>query len=220
MPDAQTIAKKSIAVLFVLVFMNSILFILSPEVYTDLLTLVPIALLTTIVCIDVAIRSISSQRDRYNRVIVGISFLLFPFMVSLPYYEWRSLLSMHVPVFLLFMAPLGVVILLCGSVVLLASRIQIGHYGGAKITVEEDHHLITDGMYRHIRNPQYLGFILLFLGYSFSLGSLFVTFMTTLLLFVIFRSRIILEERLLLDVFGEEYAEYMRRTRRLVPRIY
>ena len=195
--------------------MNSIFLIFTPEVFTDLLTLVPIVLLSVVICIDVAIRSISSERDRYNRIIVGLAFLLFPFMVALPYYEWYYLTSMYFPDLLSLMTLTGVMVLLLGSIILLTSRIQIGHYGGGKITIEKDHRLITDGMYRHIRNPQYLGFILIFAGYSFSLGSLIVTIVTVLGLFTIFRSRILLEEKLLLEVFGEEYAEYMKQTRRL-----
>lgn len=220
MGDYQYILGKSIAVLLVLFFMNSIFLIFTPEVYIDPQTLVPIALLTVITCIDVAIRSISSQSDRYNRAIVGVAFLLFPFMVALPYYEWHLLISKYQLNLLLLMAPTGVMILLFGSVILLVSRIQIGQYGGAKITVEEGHRLIVDGMYRHIRNPQYLGFLLIFTGYSLSLGSLVMTTITVLGLFIIFRSRMLLEEKLLLEAFGEEYAEYMRRTWRLLPRIY
>lgn len=220
MSDFHTIASKSIGIILVLILMNSIFLIFSPEVYTNLLTLVPIALLSIFICIDVAIRSISSQRDRYNRAIVALAFLLFPFMVALPYYEWSYLFSMHQPNLLPYISPIGVIVLLLGSIILLVSRIQIGHYGGGKITIEDDHCLITDGMYKYVRNPQYLGFLLLFGGYSFSLGSLIVTLVTVVGLFVIFRSRILLEERLLLETFGEEYAEYMKRTRRLMPCIY
>jgi protein-S-isoprenylcysteine O-methyltransferase Ste14 len=218
--DAQTIAKKSIGVLLVLVFMNSIFLIFTPEVFTDLLTLVPIVLLSITICIDVAIRSISTQRDRFNRAIVGLAFLLFPLMVALPYYEWRYLSSMYIQGILILMVPTGIAVLLLGSIILLASRIQIGHYGGPKITVEEDHRLIVNGMYKRIRNPQYLGFILIFAGYSFSFGSLIVTLVTAIGLFLIFRSRAILEEQLLLETFGEEYAEYMKQTWRLLPRVY
>jgi len=218
--DIQAIAKKSIGVLLVLAFMNSILLIFSPQVYTDLLSLVPITLLSVVICIDVAIRPISAQRDRYNRIIVGVAFLLFPFMVALPYYEWRYLSSMYLPNLLLFMAPVGVIVLLVGSIILLASRIQIGHYGGGKITIEDNHRLITDGMYTRIRNPQYLGFILIFAGYSFAFGSLIVTVVTVVGLFVVFRSRIMLEEAILLETFGTEYQEYMNRTWRLLPHVY
>ncbi len=154
MSDFQTNAKKSIAVLLVLVFMNSIFLIFSPQVYTDLLAFVPVALLSTVICVDVAIRSISTQSDRYSRTMVGLAFLSFPFMVALPYYG---------------------------------------------------------------RNPQYLGFLLLFAGYSFSLGSLIVKIVTVLGLFMIFRSSLLLEEKLLLETFGEEYEHYLRRTKRLLP---
>ncbi|MHA3964837.1 MAG: methyltransferase family protein [Candidatus Thorarchaeota archaeon SMTZ1-45] len=218
--DLQTIAKKSIGVILVLVFMNSIFLIFSPEVYTNLVTLVPIALLSLFICIDVAIRSISTQSDRYNQAIVALAFLLFPFMVALPHYEWHYLTSMYLLELLLLMVLIGVLVLLVGSIILLASRFQIGHYGGAKIAIEKDHHLITDGMYRHVRNPQYLGFLLLFAGYSFSFGSLIVTIVTVIGLFAVFRSRMLLEEKILLETFGEEYAEYMNRTWRLLPHIY
>jgi protein-S-isoprenylcysteine O-methyltransferase Ste14 len=220
MGDYQYILRKSIAVLLILFFMNSIFLIFTPEVYIDPQTLVPIALLTAITCIDVTIRSISPQRDRYSRVVVGVAFLLFPFMVALPYYEWHLVISKYQHHLLFFVAPVGILILLFGSVILLVSRIQIGQYGGAKITLEEDHRLITNGMYRHIRNPQYLGFLLIFIGYSFSLGGLIIAVVTALGLFIVFRSRILLEEKLLLEAFGEEYAEYMRRTWKLLPRIY
>lgn len=220
MGNYKTIVQKSIAVLLVLFFMNSIFLLFSPEVFINIATLAPIAILSAVICIDVAIRSISTQRDRYNRAILTLAFLFFPFMVALPYYEWHFLLSMNLPNLLFLMTPVGVLTLLIGSIILLASRVQIGHYGGAKITIEEDHQLIMDGMYKHIRNPQYLGFILLFAGYSFSFGSLVVTLFTVLGLFVVFRSRLLLEEQLLLEVFGQEYVEYMKRTKRFIPRVY
>ncbi|MFX0054889.1 MAG: methyltransferase family protein, partial [Candidatus Hermodarchaeota archaeon] len=122
--------------------------------------------------------------------------------------------------FIDLVATIGVMILLLGSAVLLASRVQIGQFGGPRITVEDDHRLVTTGMYQHVRNPQYLGFLLLLIGYSFSLGSIVVALLTMIGLFTIFRSRIRLEEELLLAAFGDEYREYMERTWRLVPRIY
>ncbi|MFW9793020.1 MAG: methyltransferase family protein [Candidatus Thorarchaeota archaeon] len=220
MSDIQYIAKKSIGVILVLVYMNALFIIFKPEVFTALETLLPIALLSAVICIDVAIRPISGHRDRYNRVIVSLAFLLFPFMVALPYYEWHYLTMMYIPNSQIFMVSTGIMLLLIGSFILLVSRVQIGQYGGGKITIEDNHKLITNGMYKHIRNPQYLGFILLFTGYSLSFSSLIVTVVTLLGLFSVFRSRLLLEEKLLLGVFGEEYVEYKRRTWRLIPRIY
>jgi protein-S-isoprenylcysteine O-methyltransferase Ste14 len=141
-------------------------------------------------------------------------------MVAMPIYEWRFLSSIYLSGVFPLLVLTGVLVILIGSVILLSSRRQIGQYGGVKIAVEEDHRLVTTGMYRHIRNPQYLGFILILAGYSFSLGSVLVTLATVLGLFAVFRSRFLLEEKLLLEVFGEEYAEYMSRTKRLLPHVY
>lgn len=194
--------------------MNSIFLVFAPEVFVSLQPLVPITSLSAVVCIDVAIRPISSQRDRSSKALVGLAFLLFPFMVALPYFEWKHLTSQYIPYLLSISTPTGEMVLLIGSAILLVSRIQIGIYGGPKIAIEENHRLITDGIYRHTRNPQYLGFLLIFTGYSLSHGSLLVSLVTALCLYTIFRNRIFLEEKLLLEVFGEEYEDYMKRTRR------
>ena len=167
-----------------------------------------------------AIRPTSLKPDRFSHAFTALAFLLFPLMVFLSHYEWRLLTSLYLGSMAGAFSLVGVIALLIGSFILVASRIQIGHYGRPRITIEEDHHLITDRMYRHVRNPQYLGFLLIFLGYSLSFGSLIIILITVTGLFLIFRSRMKLEERILLEAFGEEYAEYMRRTSRLMPRVY
>jgi len=216
----RTLVKKALAIPIVLLFMNSLFIIFAPDVYAAPMSLVPIALLSAVICIDVAIRSVSAKPDRFQRAITGIAFLLYPFMVALPYFEFKYLTSPFLSGVMNVVVPVGVVILLLGSLILIASRLQIGRYGGTKIVIEENHHLVTSGMYRHTRNPQYLGFILIFLGYAVALGSLLIASMSVIGLFAVFRSRMILEEELLLTAFGDEYREYMERTWRLLPRIY
>ena len=115
---------------------------------------------------------------------------------------------------------IGIDIMTFGGLIALLSRIQIGKYGGPKITIEKSHQLITSGMYKHIRNPMYLGFLFLFLGYNLAFGSIISTCIVPASLFLIFRSRIILEEKLLIQSFEEEYVSYMKRTKRLIPFIY
>ncbi|MFX1273361.1 MAG: methyltransferase family protein [Promethearchaeota archaeon] len=220
MVDYQMAAKKVIGVAIVLLYMNSIFIIYAREVFASPRTLFPIILLSIVICIDIAIRPVSAKSDQFNRVLVAVAFLLLPLMVALPHLEFIYLTQTILSGFIDLVATIGVMILLLGSAVLIASRVQIGQYGGPRITIEDDHRLVTTGMYQHVRNPQYLGFLLLLFGYSFSLGSIVVALLTMIGLFTIFRSRIRLEEELLLAAFGDEYREYMQRTWRLVPRIY
>ncbi len=218
--DSRLLVKKAIGVPFVLLFMNSLFIIYAQDVYGSLTTLVPISLMSIAICTDVAIRPISAKPDRYNRNLLVLAFLLFPFAVALPYFEFKFLTSLYLSSFMPPVLIVGILAILIGWIVLLVSRLQIGRYGGARIAIEDDHRLVTNGMYRFIRNPQYLGMLLILSGYAVSLGSLIVTAIIVICLLAILRSRIRLEEELLLAAFGDEYREYMRRTWRLLPHVY
>ncbi|MHA2602764.1 MAG: hypothetical protein AM324_011625 [Candidatus Thorarchaeota archaeon SMTZ1-83] len=94
MDDESTgFARKVVAVPFVLIFMNSIYIVYTPEVFTTITTLVPILLLSIVVSIDIAIRPIAAKEDRFDRAVSAFALLLFPLMVSLPHFEWIYLTS-------------------------------------------------------------------------------------------------------------------------------
>ncbi len=212
--------RKALGIVIVLLYMNSLFIIFAPEVFASIMTLTPILLLSVVVSMGIAIRPISTKSDQSNRALMAISFLFLPLIVALPHLEFIYLGSAYLLGVKHVMSLVGVIILLLASMALLASRVQIGQFGGPRITIEDDHQLVTTGMYRYIRNPQYLGFLLLLFGYAFSLGSILVALLTVIGLSAVFRSRIKLEEELLLTAFGDEYRDYMERTCRLIPRVY
>jgi len=83
----------------------------------------------------------------------------------------------------------------------------------------KDQTLITSGPYRTIRHPIYTAFILilgstLFISSNWLVGSCWAGM--TMLEVV---SRIGFEEALMLEFFGEQYREYMKRTGRLLPKV-
>jgi len=89
----------------------------------------------------------------------------------------------------------------------------------AKLQIMKDHQLVKDGLYKHIRHPIYLGETLRNCGIVMLLSSiygiLFIVVATVLLLF-----RIEIEERMLIEAFGEEYKEYQKNTKKIIPYIY
>jgi protein-S-isoprenylcysteine O-methyltransferase Ste14 len=89
----------------------------------------------------------------------------------------------------------------------------------ARLGIQPGHRLITTGPYGLVRHPGYLGEVASILGMSLALSSLIGLAMTILLVPVLIR-RIGTEEKMLLAQFGDEYREYMRRTKRLIPGIY
>jgi len=78
---------------------------------------------------------------------------------------------------------------------------------------------VTTGPYRLVRHPGYLGFILSVMGIALALGSLAALACEIIAVgFILWRIR--REEAMLAERFGEEYRQYARKTRRLVPFIY
>lgn len=76
--------------------------------------------------------------------------------------------------------------------------------------------LVTSGLYRITRNPMYLGMVFILWGVSWYLGHPGNYAVIALFVLVMTRFQIIPEERALMALFGEEYADYKRRVRRWI----
>ena len=119
---------------------------------------------------------------------------------------------------------LGLVMLVFGGYLRVTSRRQLMRagltmLGSTQLVTVEGQRLVTDGHYRRIRHPLYLGEITRNLGFTLVLASGY-GFALVLLgsAFLLFRIR--REERMMLEEFGDEYRQYMARTWRLIPHIY
>jgi protein-S-isoprenylcysteine O-methyltransferase Ste14 len=119
---------------------------------------------------------------------------------------------------------MGIILALTGGVLRLLSRLALRGAGlgvmeSSRLKVVEDQELVTDGVYRYIRHPLYLGEVLRNHGGALALSSAYgFSVMSLATLFLHFRMDI--EEGMLLKEFGEEYIQYMEETYRLVPYVY
>jgi protein-S-isoprenylcysteine O-methyltransferase Ste14 len=74
--------------------------------------------------------------------------------------------------------------------------------------------LVTSGVYRHTRNPMYVGLATVLLGWAMYLGAPLAIVGPVAFVAYITRFQIIPEERVLSIKFGGEFAEYQARVRR------
>lgn len=86
------------------------------------------------------------------------------------------------------------------------------------LSSQEKTQLVVHGIYRYVRHPRYLEFLLEFLGFTILSGLKFHFFYFPLF-FLSILLLTHLEERELLKRFGDEYRTYQKRTPRLLPRI-
>ena len=78
--------------------------------------------------------------------------------------------------------------------------------------------LVTTGLYRYVRHPQYLGFFLITLGMNVQWLTIITLAMWPLFVFVYYRLAKS-EEKEVEEKFGEEYLEYKRRVPGFIPRL-
>lgn len=97
---------------------------------------------------------------------------------------------------------------------------SIGKFFNPRVALYEDHKLITDGAYKKLRHPLYLGNMVGFFAIPLvfnSWGALLIILFTTMPALIY---RINIEEEFMLEHFPEEYADYMKRTKKLIPGIW
>jgi len=95
---------------------------------------------------------------------------------------------------------------------------QLGRFWSAYLELQENHQLITTGVYRRIRHPMYSVLFVALIGMALmSANWLFMALCAARML--LFFERMRREEAMLMGQFGDEYRHYQQRTGRLLPRL-
>lgn len=94
----------------------------------------------------------------------------------------------------------------------------LGKYWRTTLELREQHRMVTDGPYRWVRHPMYTQSITFFTALSLvSANPLMV--LSTIIEITLILTRIRKEERMMIERFGDQYHNYVKRTGRLLPRI-
>lgn len=120
----------------------------------------------------------------------------------------------------LWLRPLSLAILILGLVIRIVAIVTLGKAFSVNVAIRNEQKVQRSGLYRFVRHPSYLGMEICFLAVGIHSRNwadlVYILGLPTLALLY----RIHVEEAALNRAFGEEYADYSRVTKRLIPGVF
>lgn len=113
----------------------------------------------------------------------------------------------------------GVALFTVGGILRIWPVFVLGRRFSGLVAIQKGHRLVTDGLYRIIRNPSYLGLLISVFGWGLAFRSVPGLVLAALFIPPLI-GRMRSEEALLARHFGAEYDAYRARSWRLIPGIY
>jgi len=115
---------------------------------------------------------------------------------------------------------LGVLFLISGIILRISVIRFLGKYFTVELAIKKDHQLIRNGFYAQVRHPSYTGVLLGLLGSGLYLNNWISLLLAFTPMFLMIIDRIKTEENALIQQFGEEYMQYKKQTKKLIPYIF
>jgi protein-S-isoprenylcysteine O-methyltransferase Ste14 len=167
------------------------------------------------VLINIFTRSKKSESDSYDHNSLGLIWIVIISSIII-----GNFIAFRFPGFKESTFFSGLALIIVGITIRLIAIFSLKSLFNANVAIHHNHKLKTDGIYKKVRHPSYSGSLLSFLGLGITLGnwiSLIVVFVPVLCAFLY---RINIEEKALTNNFREEYLNYKKKTKKLVPFVY
>lgn len=94
---------------------------------------------------------------------------------------------------------------------------QLGKNWSITLEIREEHKLVTEGLFKHIRHPMYTSFWLWGIAQFMLLPNWLAGAAGALTVAALYFRRVYREEAMLRETFGPDYDQYMSKTKRLIP---
>ena len=159
-----------------------------------------------------------SRYDKNSTIILGFS-LIFSLIILIitPILNYYNICFINLN---LWINIFGYLLMLAGLIIRIVAANTLGRFYMRTLRKTENHEIISNGIYRIIRHPGYLGIIILFIGASITINNIISVTLIGFLILITYLYRIYIEEKMLINIFGEKYKIYMNKTKRLIPFIF
>ena len=158
-----------------------------------------------------------NQQDTQEKVLlalVGVGMWLLPLI-----YIVSPLLAFADYTLPLWTLGIGVIVMAVGLWLFWRSHADLGQNWSVSLEIREEHTLITNGVYQHVRHPMYSAVWLIAVAQPLLLHNWLAGFGTIVGFGLMYLLRVSKEEEMMLAQFGEQYKTYMANTGRIIPKL-
>ena len=161
------------------------------------------------------VKSSVRTESTLSRLIRAISIILAFLLLWIPKFPISLLTIRFLPdSYLVFW--IGFIVTTGGLYFSVWARKCLGKNWSQAVTIKDDHQLIKDGPYAIVRHPIYTGLLLGFIGTSIAVGEL-RGLIADVLVFGVLLFKLKLEDKWLLEQFGESYKIYYQKVSAFIP---
>ena len=161
------------------------------------------------------IKTINPFIEKFNSFLAGLGMIYIPlFSIFTSYLNYFSINLSNITKII------SSIILFFDVIFFYFTHKQLSNNWSPYLEIKENQKLITDGVYKYIRHPMYFQCWIMVIFQGLILSNIFVEIFGIICWGILYFKRINNEEKMMIDEFGNEYKEYMKKTGRLIPPFY
>lgn len=166
---------------------------------------------------ETAASLVRGAQDRNSTVWIGVGLMVGVVLLLLTLV--LNYLGLAVVPFAGIVGWLGLGIEVCGIGLRLWANRVLGQFYTRTLRVQSEQTIVQAGPYAAVRHPGYLGMLLAWLGAAVATGN-WVGIAIPIVMVGVYLYRIGSEESMMVAQMGDAYAQYQKRTSRLIPFVY
>lgn len=113
----------------------------------------------------------------------------------------------------------GLVVYVLTQLLLWRTHVDLGLNWSKVLEIREDQEFITHGVFRPIRHPMYAAHVLWGIAQVLMLENWLAGWSLLVMTVPIMLFRMVVEERMMIETFEDEYRAYIEKTGRILPRL-
>jgi protein-S-isoprenylcysteine O-methyltransferase Ste14 len=153
------------------------------------------------------------RKDRGSKILISVSLFVSVYIAIMLVKNNIAMLPNW------FFYP-GVFLMVIGILVRQWAIFVLGRFFTTTVSVQKNQNVVDYGPYRFIRHPAYSGLLIFGIGMFVALQSWGGILVMIVIFGLAIGYRIHVEEKVLVSELGDDYVQYMKKTKRLIPFVF